>query len=53
METDARDVVGVAFELEDGVRVRRLDIVELNGGMTSSGEEALVGGDAETIYLGV
>lgn len=53
VETDAGDVVGMAFELEHWVWVRGLDVVELHRGVASRSEESLVGGDAEAVYLRV
>lgn len=53
VECDARDVGRVTVEGEDGVGVRRFDIVELDGMMAGRGEVALVGRDAEAVYLGV
>jgi hypothetical protein len=53
VERDACDVGRVAFEGQDGVRVCGFDLVELDGVVASGGEEALVGGDAEAVDLGV
>ena len=53
MESHAGDVGRVSIEGEDCIGVGRLDVVELDGVVASSGEVALVGGYAETIYLRV
>lgn len=53
MEGDAGDVRRVAFESKDGVRVRGLDLIELDGMVAGGGEEALVGRDAEAVDLGI
>ena len=47
------DIARVPFEGEDRVWVRRLYIVKLDGMVASCGEEALVGGDTESVYLGI
>jgi len=51
VEGDARDVSRMALELQDGVRVGGLDIVELHGVVARGGEVALVGGNAEAVDL--
>lgn len=51
MECHAGDVGGVSFEGEDGVRICRLDLVELDGVVARCGEEALVGRDAQAVDL--
>ena len=51
MEGYACDVPGVAFERKQGVRVRRFDIVELDGVVAGRGQESLVWGDAQSIDL--
>lgn len=53
VESYARDVTSVTFESQERVGVRGLDVIELDGMVTSSREESLVGGDAESIDLGV
>lgn len=53
MESDTRDVAGVALEGEEGIWVRRLDVEEFDGVVPGGGEEALIRGDAESIDLGV
>jgi hypothetical protein len=49
----ARDVRRVAVEREDGVGVGRLDVVQLDRVVSSSGQIALVGRDAEAVDLGI
>jgi hypothetical protein len=46
-------VAGVPLESQQRVRVRRFDIVELDGMVASGGKVPLVGGDTEAVYLGV
>ena len=53
VERDARDVGRVAFKREHGIGVGRLDLVEFDRVVAGGGEEALVGGDAEPVYLRV
>jgi hypothetical protein len=53
MKTHSSDVVGVALELEDGIRVRRLDVVEAHCGVTRRRKKPLVRGDAKPIDLRV
>lgn len=53
MEGDAGDVGRVAFKGEHGIRIRRLDLVELDRVVAGGGEEALVGRDAEAVDLRV
>lgn len=53
VERDAGDVARVAVEGEYGVGVRGADVVKLDIVVSGGGEIALVGGDAETIDLGV
>lgn len=48
-----RDVAGVALKVEEWVRIRRFDVVELHGVVARRGEVALVGGYAEAVDLGV
>jgi hypothetical protein len=43
----------VAFEDEEGRRIGRADVEELDGVMAGGGEEAFVGRDAEAIDLRV
>jgi hypothetical protein len=50
---DARDVGRVAVEGQDRVRVRRLDVVELDRVVARGGEVALVGRDAQAVDLRV
>lgn len=51
MESHAGDVGRVAVKSQDCVRVRRLDIIELDRVVSGGGEVALVGRYAETIHL--
>ena len=53
MESDACNIVGVAFEGEDGVGVCGFDVVELDVGVGGCCQKAFVRGDAETVDLGV
>ena len=53
MESYARDVICVSLEGQDGGRIGRFDIVELDCVVTGGGEVALVRGDAEAVYLTV
>lgn len=53
VKSDASDVVGVAFEGEDWIRVCGFYIVELDVGVGGSGEKTLVRADAETVDLTV
>lgn len=53
MESHASDVVRVAVKGHDVIRVRRLDIVELDIMMARRCQKALIGGDTETIHLGI
>jgi hypothetical protein len=53
VKCNSRNVRGVAFEGEDGVWVRRFDLVELDGMVSSGGKKAFVGGDTEAINLRV
>jgi hypothetical protein len=53
MESHTSDVGRVAVKSQDCVRVRRLDIIELDRVVSSGGEVALVGRYAETIHLGI
>jgi hypothetical protein len=53
MEGHARDVRRVAVKGEDGVGVGRLDVVQLDRVVSSSGKIALVGRDAEAVNLGI
>jgi hypothetical protein len=50
---DARDVGRVAVEGQDRIRIRRLDVIELDGVVARGGEVALVGRDAEAVHLRV
>ena len=52
MESYARDVAMVALEGEEGGGVRGADVVEFDVFAAGGGEEALVGGNAESVYLG-
>lgn len=47
------DVSSVALKCQQRVRIRRLNIVQLDGMMASGGKVSLVGRDAETVHLGV
>lgn len=51
VEGDAGDVVGVAFEGDNWVWVRRFDVVEFDVVAASCGEVFLVGGDAQAVDL--
>lgn len=51
MKGDASDVGRVAVKGEDRIRVRRLDIVELDRVVACGSEVALVGRDAEAVDL--
>lgn len=53
MKRNARDVGRVSVKGEDGIGVRRFDVVELNGVVARGGEVALVGRDTEAVYLAV
>jgi hypothetical protein len=53
MECYAGDVGRVAVKGEDGIRVGRLDVVELDCVVAGGREVALVGGDAEPVDLRV
>lgn len=53
VECDARNVTRVALEDGYGVGIGGLDVEELDGMVAGGGEEALVGGDAEAVDLGV
>lgn len=53
VKRDACDIPGVALKCQQRVRIRRLDIIQLDGMMASGGKVSLVGGDAETVHLGV
>lgn len=53
VEGDAGDVARVALKGQQRVRVGGLDVVELDGVVAGGREEALVGGDAEAVDLGV
>lgn len=53
VEGHARHVARVALEGEQGVRVRRLDVVQLHRVVARRGEEALVGRDAQPVHLRV
>lgn len=53
VEGDAGDVARVALEREQRVRVRRLDVVELDRVVAGRGQEPLVGRDAEAVHLRV
>lgn len=50
---DTSDVVGVTLEGHHGIGVGGLDVEELDIVVTCSGEKALVGGDTQTVHLGV
>jgi hypothetical protein len=47
------DIPSVALECQQWVRIRRLDVVQFDGMMASGGKVSLVGGDTETVHLGV
>jgi hypothetical protein len=51
VERHAGDVARVPVECEDRVWVCGLDVVELDGVVAGGGEVALVGRDAEAVYL--
>ena len=51
VECDACDIAGVALEDEQGSGVCRADVEKLHGVVASSGEVALVGRDAQPVYL--
>jgi hypothetical protein len=51
VECDACDIAGVALDDEQGSGVCRADVEKLHGVVTSSGEVALVGRDAQPVYL--
>lgn len=53
VERDAGDVTRMSLEGQKRVRVGGLDVVELDVVVAGGGEEALVGGDAEAVDLGV
>lgn len=53
VERDARDVARVALKGEEGVRVGRLDVEELDRVVAGGREEALVGRDAQAVDLRV
>jgi hypothetical protein len=53
MECDTCDVASMTFESKERVWVGGLDIVELDGMVTSGGKKALVGGYAKTVDLRV
>ena len=53
MKSHPGDVVRVPIERHDGVRVRRLDIVELDIVMACGCQKALIGSDTKTIHLGI
>ena len=53
MKSHSSDIIRVTVKGHDVVRVRRLDIVELDIMVTRRCQKALVGGDTETIHLGI
>ena len=53
MEGNARDVVGVTFERQDGIRVGGLDVVKLHRVMAGCSKVPFVGRDAESIDFGI
>lgn len=53
MEGDSSDVVGVALECHQRIRVTRLGVKQLDIVVAGDGEEFLVGGDAEPVDLRV
>lgn len=53
MERNASDIGGVSVESEDSVGIGRFDVVELYGVVAGGGEVALVGRNAEAVYLRV
>ena len=53
MKSHPGDVVRVPIKRHDGVRVRRLDIVEFDIVMACGRQKALIGSDAKTIHLGI
>jgi hypothetical protein len=53
MEGDARDITRMAIEGENGVRIRRLYVVELDSVVPGGSEVTFVWRDAETVHLRV
>jgi hypothetical protein len=53
MERNASDVTSVTIKRQDGIRVRGLDVVELDRVVASSGEVAFIRRDAEAVDLRV
>lgn len=53
MKRDARNIIGVSFKGHHRVWIRRFNVEELDIGVAGGSEIAFVGGDAETIDLGV
>lgn len=53
VERDAGHIAGVSVEGEYCVGVRRFDVVQLDRVVSGGGEVALVGRDAEAVYLRV
>lgn len=53
MKSDSCDIASVAFERQERVGVRGLDVVELDGMMTSGSQVSLIRRDAEAIDLRV
>lgn len=53
MKSHPGDVIRVPIKRHDGVRVRRLDIVEFDIVMACGRQKALIGSDAKTIHLGI
>ena len=51
MKCNASNIVGVAFEGHDRVRIGGLNIIESDDMATSSSEEFLVRSDAEAVHL--
>ncbi len=51
MKRDARNIASMTFESEEGVRVRGLDIVELDTVVTRGSQESIVRRDTKAIDL--
>ena len=51
METYTSDVVCVTFKGQNGVRVRRLDVIQFNVKMSCSSKVAFIWGDTEAVDL--
>jgi hypothetical protein len=53
MECDSSNIIRVAFKGHHWVRVGGLDVEEFDIGVACCGKVAFVGGDAETVDLGI